>query len=399
MGWKMRSGRFVPSSRTVAVLLGSLALLYFAFVVTLANVAATDSPRTVLKFYPWHSTSLAASAFATLTTAKKPADLIKAKAEAQRALERDPLAVPAIRTLALIAEAERDPVRATRLMDYSLRASRRDLLTHSWFIEKSVTANDVPAALVHYDMALRTSNGAFDLLLPILVRAVEADGILRPLASLLNSGPPWGRRYADALVTSPVVSEKAAALVLMVPREDVFGWPQRNGLATKLVLEEKFKLASALMGRRLTGPLNSDDLLGLDPKRGPFSWALKQDYGLTAELHDREGNDRALTVRAGREKGGEVARTLLTLEPGRYRLTTRAEGIGKDPMLQPFWRVECAGRAPIRIGEFNVGGKQSQASFDVPETCAGQWLILSARAPEVQDGLAFTVVDVRMSPL
>ncbi|MFV3464693.1 hypothetical protein ACNJFH_21305, partial [Mycobacterium tuberculosis] len=86
---------------------------------------------------------------------------------AQAALQRDPMSVRAVSTLAFLAAEKGNAVQAARLLAYSERLSRRDLPTQLALIETKVQANDVVGALVHYDRALRTSKTSEAILVPV----------------------------------------------------------------------------------------------------------------------------------------------------------------------------------------------------------------------------------------
>src|SRR3546814_17422634 len=59
-----------------------------------------------------------------------------------------------------------------RLLAYSQTLSRRDLRTQLMAIELAVARDDIPSALRHYDIALRTKKNAPDLLFPVLTSAL-----------------------------------------------------------------------------------------------------------------------------------------------------------------------------------------------------------------------------------
>ena len=87
------------------------------------------------------------------------------------ALRQDPTAVRAAITLGLSAQLGGEINGARRLFAYAQALSRRELQTQLWAIEDAVSRDDITGALRQYDIALRTSRKAPDLLFPVLASA------------------------------------------------------------------------------------------------------------------------------------------------------------------------------------------------------------------------------------
>ncbi|MFD2427454.1 hypothetical protein ACFSUK_03150 [Sphingobium scionense] len=88
------------------------------------------------------------------------ADRARAVTIARDALQHDPTAVEAVATLAVDAFIRGDQTEGERLLGYSQKLSRRDLRTQLMAIELAVARDDIPDALRHYDIALRTKKCA-----------------------------------------------------------------------------------------------------------------------------------------------------------------------------------------------------------------------------------------------
>src|SRR3546814_9359723 len=82
-----------------------------------------------------------------------------------------------------------------RLLAYSQTLSRRDLRTQLMAIELAVARDDIPSALRHYDIALRTKKNAPDLLFPVLTSALTNPTIRTELVKTLGGRPTWSHDF------------------------------------------------------------------------------------------------------------------------------------------------------------------------------------------------------------
>src|SRR4051812_41959266 len=121
---------------------------------------------------------------------------------ARKALRQDPTAVVAASMLGLNAQFRGDTAAARRLFGYAEGLSRRNLVTQLWGIEDAVGRNDIPAALRHYDIALRTSSRASEVLFPILASATSDHQIRRALTGTLTLRPLWANAFLDYLAAN-----------------------------------------------------------------------------------------------------------------------------------------------------------------------------------------------------
>jgi len=393
--------------RAALVCVASVALIYAVFAVGVANITESSAPNIALRFQPMHAKALGNAAYAALAEnngdpSSRAVDLAK------RAIARDPTSVAAARTLGLVAASRNEVSAARSLMNYSSALSRRDLTTHLWMIEDYVAQDDLNNALAHYDMALRTSRLAAPILLPILVSATADDRIIKPLESVLAGKPSWGNAFLQELIASgPSIDNVARLAIDLSNRGAPLDIYERLRLTNRLIAEKRFYEAAMLMGRDRRGPsvLSPDfqETNGI----GPFFWALKSNYDFGAEhgLKAGSNDDFVLSVFASHERGGEVARQLLLLGPGQYRLHSRATGIALPGNNLPYWRVACAGKARNSADLLRLELSYSAQSgavdeFVVPSgDCEAQWLVLMLPAPANREGLKAEVQEVDISAI
>ena len=320
-----------------------------------------------------------------------------------QALARDVTLTSAIEMRALQAEAERDPAREARLFALSSQISRRSLPTRLWLIQRSVDKGDVAGALDDFDIALRTSTAAPEVLFPVLARAADDPALAGPIARVLDRPVDWRLVFLHYAITEAHAGPGVAAVLMrMHDRRAIIEGRVDEALIGELVSEKAFRLARKV---RLafgppadSGPVS--DPRFADPRQPyPFGWNLVD--GGTAGAHRARVDGRpALEYQASPGGGGAVAVQLLTLPAGDYRLTVATAKPASDALSQPFWTLTCGGGAGRQIGLVDEPGSAGAAAaldFTVPQDCAGQWLVLSLR-PSDEAELTGSVASVQVTP-
>ena len=383
--------------RAAAVVVVTALALWFVMAITMASVFRGRDPATVLAWWPYDAGAKAALAYSLLQRDFSPANRRRAIELSKQAFIREPINVAAARTLGLVTSVdERQHERARAIMTYAQSLSRRDVPTQLWLLEDQVAQDNIPGALLHYDRALRVSEDARALLLPVLVQASAAPGIAPPLARLVEQRPPWWYVFAVHLTGQ---SRDAPTLAFLVDRLrlDANDERERNLILRaiqRLIDLGAFDRAYALYrkSRGLTArssmAVANGDFESNDPGLPPFDWHLAGEGGFGAFREPRDGAQgrSALTLSAESGRSGEVARQLLILPPGRYRLSALVGEVGGDPLSAPQVAVLCA--VPHGVDLMRAVLPQSQGRrvafqqvFTVPPSgCPGQWLSLNVRA-------------------
>ncbi|EZP55128.1 hypothetical protein [Sphingomonas sp. RIT328] len=333
-------------------------------------------------------------------------DRARATRLAQLALQQDPTASLAAITLGLNEYISGDVASARRLFRYAETLSRRDLRTQVWAIEDSVARGDITATLRHYDIALRTSDRAPDLLFPILAAAITDNTIRLPLVRLLSTRPAWGSSFIDYVATSAPDEIASAELLLAAKRAAV---PVTDS-AWALVIDH-------LIQRRLydqawtyfaaTHP-HADRRRSRDPhftsteEAVPFKWVVGRGDDVNATLQaNRAGGLFDFTVPAA--VGGRLLEQLQILPPGRYQLNGHSREIDQPNSAAPQWILTCRedGRELGRIDVPNssVLGGIFSGEFVVPEGCRAQVLSLVARPSDTVSAISGQIDRVALVPI
>jgi tetratricopeptide (TPR) repeat protein len=327
------------------------------------------------------------------------------------ALRRDPTVVPAWSLLGTVAIARNQPARAAAMFRFSSRLSHRDLATQLWLIEERVQANDIPGALAHYDTALRASDDAYPVLFPILVAATANDGIVPPLARLLNTGPPWRRAFIERLVAGPPPDpERFVRLTGMIAGS--LSAEEKNVVAMALpglVERRQYRPALALYGQLAAAPRGAPLLrnggFDQDVRYPPLDWQLTEgtEFGARQEAFGESG--RRLQIFGASGTGGTAARQLLLLPPGAYEISVQT---GAESDVRPArlnWTIQCgdAEGTPLLRQDLPVRAAPGRfgVRFHVPggPACVGQWLAFNLVADFDQGGAAAWIDAVTLRPL
>lgn len=384
----MRAERpaFAPSPRSIAGAVAVLAAGLVGFLLSQSLILTRADPARALSAWPWNAGARAEQASALLAASQDAASAARVRTLSVAALRDQPLSVTALRALGVSAAITGQDRTAAQAMATAETLSRRDLPTELWLIEDRVARGDVPGALIHYDRALTTSDTAPDLLVPVLVGAAADPAVARPLARMLARRPMWWRDYAVQLVQRNPSSAGTATIVAAL-RLDPGVAADRELLSTamtRLADSGRADLAARIAPvGATTGPIRNGGFQ-TEPALAPFDWRLAADGELGAEVAARDGGSDALFLDARGGRGGEVARQLLTLAPGRYRIG----GVAGDVAIAseaPGLTLTCSGDAgPIarlRTGVAPATGARFTAEFTVPQNCVGQWLVLDATSP------------------
>lgn len=384
--------------RIAIVILGTGLLMAASVMVSLGNIMRSSAPGRALTFVPFDAqarANLAAQQFqqrANRQAAQETATLAK------EAIAREAIYAPAYRALGFARLFLNDQAGA-RVLQFSDRISRRDLQTRIWLIENAVGRGDVNGALRHFDIALRTSTAAPEILFPVLDNAITEPAIAVAVTKLFATDPPWLRAFAEFVVAR---GQNAVALSSIMTRLPAgltqVDAPTRAALISKLVSDNEFEPARSLYrtvaaDRDKAGPVR-DGKFAQEPLWPPFDWAIVNGLDFGAEIAAGQGG---LAFWAQPSVGGTVARQLIFLPKGQYALESSATQSASDRFSGPIWHVRCAGTeqrelAALPLPSASDRPLRSRLRFVVPERCATQWLEL-----EVRGGLDDRAVEGRVN--
>lgn len=365
---------------------------------SLAYIIRPVDPGLALRIDPGNAEVAASRAEQLLR--ENPAYRAEAEALARRALRRSPVSAAGARMIATARDLAGDPAAARRLMAYSESLSQRDLPTQLWLIQDAVQRNDVAQALHHYDVALRSSDVSKVILFPVLVRALNQPAVVAGLVDTIVRRPAWAVGFLDQASRDAQDMAGLAALI---------GGLGRRGYAVPdaVLAEASARMADA--GRfdaawhvHAAGDPHAARVMIEDPDftrigeaTGPFGWTAIPGNGLSIEPR-QYGAQNALAYRAATGASGTVARQLLMLPAGGFRLSgmapDRAEG--SPPAMV---RLTCAGSG-VPLASVAANRTVFAGSFVVPSGCAAQWLEIVIDGGDNPTGTTGAIGRLQIAP-
>lgn len=370
------------------ILLAGIACL-LALKVSVGGVFAEIQPSVALAWTP--NDSFAKASLATRLLAAGRVD--EGRQLAIDSMGRNPINVEAARNLAMAAEAERDQAATARLFDLASAMSRRDRLTQIWLIRRAIENGDYEAAMRGLDIAMRTSERAPEYLGPIVVAATADRRILPPLARTLDNNPTWRGDLLRMLVYAGPNLQHVALLIRGRLDPSIPG--ERTTLQAfldRLVRQGQLDLAWAVYrgiapggGSTNAGLRNS----GFEQPVGfvPFDWMLADESDLLgirgARPDGRAGYALSLVAR---NRAGPVARQLMRLARGQYRVMFEVGSVPDSSADRPRVTISCATGSQV-LGEWrpsNSGEAPQRVVGEVriPPECPWQWLSISLNMDE-----------------
>ena len=332
------------------------------------------------------------------------AERARADRLAREALRQDPTAVTAASVLGINAQVRGDTRKARRLFNYSQALSRRDVQTQVWAIEDAVGRGDVAGALLHYDIALRTSPNAPDLLFPILAPAISAGGVRAALVRTMARKPLWYPAFVSYVAQNgpdpratadlfqalrragvPISGDADSALIATLLNKDAAGeaWAY---YATVRSVQDRNRSRDPQFAVRSDTPT-------------PFDWILLNDTGMSASIQRGQAGN-VFEFAAPASLGGALLTQVQMLPPGEYRLEGRGEGIDQPNDSHPYWALTCRGGSELgRVvlpNSAQAGGTFS-GRFVVPPNCPVQALTLFAQPSSAVAGVAGRIDRVLLS--
>lgn len=390
-----------------ALLAGLVAVLgYVSITHTLASVIADSNPERAHILAPEDGQIAALLASKLLGADPTPAQRKRSERLAQLALRYDATAVSAVATLGLHAQLRGDTRAARHLFAYAQSLSRRNLQTQIWAIEDAVGRGDVRSALRHYDVALRTSREASDLLFPVLTSAIADAAIRAALIEIFVSKPSWGEAFIDYVAKNGPDPRSVASLFLGLRRAGVpiSQWANAatiNGLIAGNFWEESWRYYASLhpgVDRRVSRDA-SFTANATDPS--PFDWVPIHDTGITTSIQ-RGDKGGVFDFAAPASLGGVLLQQVQLLSPGSYRIEGHSLNIDQPDSSRPYWVLSCQnGRELGRV----VMPNSAQANgtfagrFTVPAGCPIQTLALVARPSDAVSGVSGQIDQLRLYPL
>ncbi|WP_294320550.1 hypothetical protein [uncultured Sphingomonas sp.] len=365
-----------------------------------------SDPRRAHALAPWDGRITALLSEQLSGPGASATDRNRADDLARLALRQDPTAVPAVATLGIDAQVRGDSAGARRIFAYSEMLSRRDLRTRLWAIEDGVARNDIPGVLRNYDIALRTSRIAPDLLFPVLASAIGDTEIRQELVATMARRPMWNNQFLGFMAGNGSDARATASLFEALHRRRIM-LPQgaAPALVSRLLAEQHlddawrfYAVITPGVDRRIA---RDPDFTANPASPTPFDWQPVIDSGVSATIQRGEKGG-IFDFAVPPNLGGPVLRQAQLLPPGDYSIEGSSIGIEQADAALPYWTLTCPdGRELGRVVVPNSAQVKGRFAgrFTVPAGCPVQQLQLVARPSDALSGVTGQVDNVRLRPV
>lgn len=372
---------------------------------TLSNVIGKAQPELGHVLSPGNGRVAAAAAREVFSispasdAASRPAQL------ARQALRNDPTAVEALSVLGLQAQLRNEEDLTDKIFAYSTAISRRELEPQLWAIEKAVSRGDIVGALDSYNVALRTSRRAREMLFPVLAQAISQPKVRGPLLDIMARDTVWKDEFIDFAAQG---NSEPRAMAQLFQAAERCGLPIRGAnkaeIVKRLVLRNEIEDAWAFYKTfrpEAVRERSRDPAFQLQTEgSAPFDWVTGDAQGLSAVILARkEGGLLDFSVPTA-TRATVVSQTQV-LPAGSYRLEGLTKNIDQPDRSRPYWSLRCVGNhelGRVEIPNSDQSGGQFSGSFTVPPGCPMQTLSLVTRASDRVTGVSGQIERVQLAP-
>lgn len=334
-------------------------------------------------------------------------------ARIERSLAGAPMAADPFALLAVRATRSGDTAAATRLLEEARRRNPRHRLARLLLMERYVRDNRPDEAGIELAAINRLVPEASQLTLGAMTAMALDPRAKRALARAM-SGDPGLQPLLARLVAKGAPVETVLMLARTLPAGAVesANFPWRQPLIERLIKDGRYGQARMLWRSFLGATVRPADRgvfnagFARSDALPPFNWRLASGEVGAVELTRRN----TMTVDYFGRQSGELVAQLLTLAPGRYRLSFTAEGKASAEASRLVWFVRCAapglrpeqGTAILTAVVDGIGGAPATrtATFTVPAAaCPAQWLSLEGLAADMPSAQNLEIMRLSISPV
>ena len=317
-----------------------------------------------------------------------------------------PLALEPVLLAGAAAANEGEAKRAEPLLIEARRRNPRSALVRAYLLDLYANSGRFSEAAVELAALIRlVPDGAGDLFVPQLGYLALIPDAARHLRHALKTDPD----ARQALLAHLVRNGTEPDLVVQIAdktRGQEHGGAQEGWqmlLVDRLVdagqVDRAYRFWLGFIGERPGSwrTLVHDGSFPRSLRPGPFGWQLFQGGAGVAE----PGTGPGLDVGYYGREASELARQLLVLAPGQYRLSITFTGNGSPRKSALAWQVKCmqggSELTNLPLGELSSSTKRLTSDLIVPPGCKGQWLSLTGQPPEFArtETVTFRAVDIR----
>jgi hypothetical protein len=280
--------------------------------------------------------------------------------------------------------------------------TKRNAIADLWLARRAAENRDMPAALTHFDELLRSAPTVREPILQQVAVATRDRRFREGMARLLATSPVWSPDFWRVASAIPVAASSVAQLrISLVGKGLQFDPESDKALALGLLDQHQFDIAEALY-RKISGSPASTNEKVRNPRFDRQSILPPVDW-MTYSIGDFGSGivprSRRMYLSAVSSPGGSVAREWVSLEPGRYVLTSALHvAETSDPNDRVVARLSCI-RSNL-TQDFLLRRGTDRHQFVVPSGgCENYWLDVVASPAEGSPGLDAELSLLSITPV
>jgi hypothetical protein len=394
-----------------ALMGGCLALSGVAGMHAFYGIAARGNPEAALNYGSQDSEAYRSRADQILIETSNDIDYAAIKPLAISAIKDSPL-THGVRQLGTVVQAEGKFKESFNLMALAYKITRRDALTHSWFVEYHARPerNNVKAALGHYNYILIVDDGRnFEQRMQLLTSAMEDPEIQAAFIPYIRSNPTWmGSALSYMASTSTEPSQIAQMLVKAGPLPET---PEYKNIASTLLNSLVTKSGAKWAQYYYLSLKNADKSIletpaftdkTINTDFAPITWTGIQSAEFGGTFANKgKGAPWTLEGSVSANEKGLIARRLFYPKPGTYRInvdaTLQGGGEGKGVIIA----VNClTGINAPEVLRINTNDPEEvKKPLTIGSNCEGVYLNIMLAAGDAQDGMTAQIRSVRFDPV
>jgi hypothetical protein len=290
-----------------------------------------------------------------------------------------------------VAQASGDEDRAERLFEEARTRDPRSEAARYFLADRYLRSGRTAAALSEMAVFSRLVPTAAEQFGPALASFARTPGVIPQMRRFFRSSPEF-----EPLVLSYLATDAGNADLILKLASPVSGsHPWQEQIVAALVDREEYARARAVWGT-ISG-VKAPQARLFNPRfeaadaPPPFNWTFASSGGVA----EPAGNGRLQIIYYGREDV-VLAKQLLMLPPGRYRLGMQVQGQTGDGSAIA-WTLTCLPQKrailslPVMQGQRTVAG-----DFMVPPGCPAQQLELTGSIGEFPQSIDFTIGNLQL---
>jgi hypothetical protein len=276
---------------------------------------------------------------------------------------------------------------ALAAFDAAERRDPRSLPAHYFLADTLFRSGDSRRGLEEIGILARLAPNGLASVGPYIAAYARDRRKWPQLRSLFEANPEMKTASLMALATDASNADAVLALAGRSSRNAAWLAPLLNSL----VEARQYAKAKAIWGRSSAAGGSSGSLVydaGFADSNSPppFNWVL---VSSAVGLAERQAGGRLHVIFYGHDDG-VLARQMLLLAPGKYRMTMAASGSPAHER-ELTWSIRCdLSQAPLSAAPVDVAASRGW-SFTVPASCPAQWLELSGVTSEVANQAEVTI--------